>query len=133
MTESEEQTVSKPAKQESKISTTKSKGNITKQQWLERSSFHYGDIVMAWKSKIGKFGNSKPWFARIEFVCGTLCPMREQKHYPWEGNIKSSSNLRDLVRRRPKDLEYDHDFRYLPELLKKTINYQVAHLFLWNA
>ena len=106
MTESEEQT----AKQESKISTSKQEGIITRQQWLNRSSFHYGDVVMAWTSRSGKNGNSKPWIARIEFVSGELCSTREQKHYPWEGNIKG-------------DQEYDHDFRYLPDPEK---NYKLS-------
>jgi len=67
---------------------------ITDQDWIDRTTFHYGDIVMA---KIGKSSNSKPWIARIEFVNAELCPSRQQKHFPWEGTDTQ---------------KYDHDFKW---------------------
>ena len=74
---------------------------ITEQDWIDRTTFHYGDIVMA---KIGKSSNSKPWIARIEFVNAELCPSRQQKHYPWEGTDTQ---------------KYDHDFKYVFYRLKQ--------------
>jgi len=64
---------------------------ITEQDWIDRTTFHYGDIVMA---RNGKSAYSKPWIARIEFVNAELCPTRSQRHYPWDTK------------------KYDHDFKW---------------------
>jgi len=81
-------------KKEMKILAPGKPLGFTEQDWIDRTTFHYGDIVMA---TFGKSSNSKPWIARIEFVNAELCPTRTQRRYPWEGTDTQ---------------KYDHDFKW---------------------